>query len=171
MESCKYVDPSVKEEQLSENDVLLREQFVEYYLYNYNAYDACLKLGFLEPYAVEWAKVFMADNYVRRLIQTKESEGVGGFFEEVEQRTTYALMKQVAAYRGPGFSHAAAQKAVAKMGDWLGMGPRDRREQRQQESLEHRQGGVMLVPAFTTSENWADYAIKSQGQLKESVRD
>jgi len=61
-------DASQLESALTEREVLLRDAFVCEYLKDFNAYRACLRMGFQAAYAVHWEKQFMDDGYVQRKI-------------------------------------------------------------------------------------------------------
>ncbi|WAX22356.1 terminase small subunit [Pseudomonas phage MiCath] len=57
------------QKQLTANEMAIRDKFVSEYLKDYDAYNACLRMGFASFAAMEWAKKFMEDYYVLNNIQ------------------------------------------------------------------------------------------------------
>lgn len=53
---------------LTTQEQLLRDHFVSEYLKDFNAYQACLRLGFQATYAVQWSQTLFNDGYVQRKI-------------------------------------------------------------------------------------------------------
>lgn len=51
---------------LTQQEQLLRDHFVSEYLKDFDAYRACLRLGFQATYALENARVLFQDGYVQR---------------------------------------------------------------------------------------------------------
>ena len=62
------LDPRQLEPALTEKEVILRDAFVAEYLKDFDAYQACLRLGFQATYAVQWAHTLFNDGYVQRKI-------------------------------------------------------------------------------------------------------
>jgi hypothetical protein len=62
------LDPRHLEPALTEKEVILRDAFVAEYLKDFDAYQACLRLGFQATYAVQWAHTLFNDGYVQRKI-------------------------------------------------------------------------------------------------------
>jgi phage terminase small subunit len=63
------LDPRQLEQPLTEQERLLRDHFVAEYLKDFNAYQACIRLGFQASFALEWATRLFNDGYVQRQIQ------------------------------------------------------------------------------------------------------
>lgn len=160
------VNVDFREPEYTEDDVLLRRAFVQEYMHCRNAYDACLKLGFLQPYAEDWAKRFMHEGLVRRLIGEAEKAQNPEEQYEIQRRRYVAWGEREANYFGPGASHAARVSAIKFLTELEGMsnaGP-------QELEVTHK-GGVMQVPGLMSPDSWGDLAAESQRGLKESVRD
>ena len=161
-----YIDPLLAEADLSESDLLLRKAFVTEYMKCRSAYHACLQLGFLEAYATDWAKSFMGEGIVRRLIadaeRTEDSEDL-----TKERRSKYrAWMETEATYRGPGSSHGARVTAISNLMKMEGIDAPVR-----EEDVTGIKGGVMMVPAMTDPDSWGELASNSQANLKAVVKD
>lgn len=62
------LDPRHLEPALTEKEVLLRDSFVAEYLKDFDAYKACLRLGFQSTFAVQWSHTMVNDGYVQRKI-------------------------------------------------------------------------------------------------------
>jgi phage terminase small subunit len=63
------LDPRQLEQPLTEEQRLLRDHFVDQYLKDFNAFQACIRIGFQVPFAIEWAQRLFQDGYVQRKIQ------------------------------------------------------------------------------------------------------
>jgi hypothetical protein len=166
MGPSQFIDPLLREKELSEEEFLLRKEFVRWFMETRNAYEACIKLGFLEAYAVDWAKAFMAEGYVRRLISEAEREEDTEEASLERQRRYRALMEKEATYYGPGSSHGSRVSAIAHLMKMEGMEAPVKTE-----TEFTYKGGVMMVPALTNPDEWGNLAAKSQAQLKETVKD
>lgn len=62
------LDPQRTEQQLDEREQAVRDLFVNEYLKDFDAYRACIRMGFLAAFAVDQAKAFMQDGYVLRKV-------------------------------------------------------------------------------------------------------
>lgn len=115
-----FWDPRVLQTTLSPAEKQLRDNFVTQYLIDYDAWAACLRVGFVKSVAMTYAQELMEDPYVRREITRREAEKAANPEEEKQGKTRQieAWLVQQATYRGPGASHAArvsALKALAEM--------------------------------------------------------
>lgn len=160
------VDTHIIEKELTPEEYELRREFVRLYLETRNAYAACLALGFVHAYAEDWARMFMSEGVVRRLIieaeQAEESES-----GKLERQKRYrAWMEQQATYYGPGASHGARVTAIANLMKMEGMEAPSKSE-----TEVTYKGGVMLVPHMTNPDEWGEVAAKSQANLKDTVKD
>lgn len=63
------LDARQLEQPLTEQERFLRDNFVDQYLKDFNAYQACIRLGFQASFALEWATRLFNDGYVQRKIQ------------------------------------------------------------------------------------------------------
>ncbi len=162
MERCQYVDPLLMEPELSEDERKLRQAFVKAYMHSRDPVEACLAIGFLSAYAVDWANSFMSDSYVRRLIIIEETR------EETEEdrilraRKYRAMLEREASYQGRGSSHGARVSALASL---LKM------DEDKDDTGSGFDGGVMIVESIADPDTWGQRAIESQALLKQQVRD
>lgn len=166
MGPSKYIDPLLSEKELSEADYLLRVEFVKWYMYYRNPYDACLKLGFIDPYAEDWARAFMKEGVVRRLIQKAEQEEDTDKSQEIRKKNYRAWMEREATYYGPGSQHGSRVAAIAHLMKMEGMNAPEKTEA----EVEFK-GGVMVVPALQSPDEWGKRAAQTQADLKRSVKD
>jgi len=160
-----YIDPLIAEKEYTQEEILLRKAFVTEYMDSRNAYRACVEIGFLEVYAADWAKRFMGEGLVRRLISEAQRNDTD---TEVtpRQRNYRSWMEGHATYYGLGASHGARVAATAHLMKMEGMEAPSKLE-----GEFTYKGGVMVVPHLLSAQDWADKAFASQTELKETVRD
>jgi phage terminase small subunit len=161
-----YIDPRLSEKELTGDEYLLREAFVQEYMKTRNAYKACIALGFMEAYAQDWAKALMGEGIVRRLISKSEREEDSAEGSIERQRKYRAWMETEATYYGPGSSHGSRVSAISHLMRMEGMEAPTKAET----EVIHK-GGVMMVPALTNPDEWGSLATKSQAELKANVKD
>lgn len=160
--TCTYIEPIYRERELSEDDKLLRQAFVDQYMKYRNAYRACIELGFMAPYANDWAKMFMDEGYVRRLI-TEKQRAINSKEAQLERQQTYrTLMEEQATYYGPGASHSSRVAAIAHLMKLEGMF--------EGEIEANSVPSVMVVPNVGSVEQWSNNAGEQQRKLKEDVQ-
>jgi hypothetical protein len=161
-----HIDHLLAERQLTEEEYLLRVEFVKAFMRTRNAFRACIEIGFMEAYALDWAKVFMNEGAVRRLISKFEMEEDSEEAAIERQRKYRAWLEQEATYYGPGCSHGSRVTAIAHLMKMEGMEAPVKTET----EVLHK-GGVMLVPALTSPDVWEKSASVSQNELKQTVKD
>lgn len=166
MGPSQYVDPLMKEVELSDEERALREEFVRWYMRDRNSFEACLKLGFKVEFAEDWGCKFLSEGFVQRLIAHAEASGEGRESPEERKNKYRSLMEREATYYGAGSSHSARVSAIAQLMKIEGMDAPTKLES----EVIHK-GGVMVVPAIGDVASWGDAAAQSQSKLKESVRE
>lgn len=66
------LDPSADiqrtEQPLTDREQAVRDLFVNEYVKDFDAYRACIRMGFLAAFAIDQSKMFMGDGYVLRKI-------------------------------------------------------------------------------------------------------
>jgi phage terminase small subunit len=67
--SGSQVDSRLFEQPLNDKERALRDLFVNEYLKDFDAYRACIRVGFISTFAIDWAKRFMSEGYVLRAIE------------------------------------------------------------------------------------------------------
>lgn len=107
--------------QYSDAERELRERFVTEYLVDYNAYAACLRVGFHSQFATDYAKKFMEESFVRKLIKQHELAAESEGEADTNKRRIMAALFKEANYHGPGSSHSARVSALAKLTTLFGM--------------------------------------------------
>lgn len=160
------IDSQLREEALTDDEMELRRHFVKEYMVDFNAYYAALRVGFHASFASEYAKQFMGEGVVRRLIAEEERK-------EADEKDQNLLKAQVekglfreANYYGPGSSHGARVSALSKLAVIYGM---DKEAQANDDNIP--KGGVMVVPMRVSADEWGAGASESQRKLKASVKD
>lgn len=141
----------------------LRDTFVREYLIDFDPIAACIRCGFLEQYASQYAMQFMGETYVRKQI-AHVSTTVG----DIDEKTKTEQNKQLiltslfreANYRGAGASHGSRVAALAKLASIHGMDAPTKMEQ----TINHK-GGVMAVPGIAAIDDWETQAVSSQAKL------
>lgn len=164
--SSAYIDTHYVEKELTEDELVLRKEFVRIYMITRSAYASCLALGFMKPYAEDWARAFMAEGVVRRLILEAEHQDDTANGADERQKKYRAWMEQQATYYGPGASHGSRVAAIAHLMKMEGMEAPTKSET----ELAFK-GGVMVVPQLTSPEEWGKAAARAQADLKANVKD
>jgi phage terminase small subunit len=91
----------------------LRDRFVTEYLIDYDAWAACLRVGFIKSVAMTYAQELLEDPYVRREITRRQSEPVNLEQQKAsKQARLEAMYWEQATYRGVGASHSARVAAL-----------------------------------------------------------
>lgn len=149
--------------ELSNSEKELRNRFVDEYLLDFSQTAAAIRIGFSASFAQTYAEKFMNEPYVRQRImalQTAMADDPKAESERDKRRIRAALLKE-AHYRGPGSSHAARVSALAKLASMNDMDSPTKLK------VDGRmRGGVMMVPAIASIEDWEAAAQASQGDLQ-----
>lgn len=120
------------EQPLTEKEIILRDGFVSEYLVDFDPYQACLRLGFRETYAVQWAKTLYNDGYVQRKLahltraheSTPEQDSMDRALIEVTLRKVMqrgsdsarvAAAREFRALKGWGEGDGGASEDLAEM--------------------------------------------------------
>lgn len=109
-------DDRLLESNLTEKERALRDSFVSEYLKDFDAYRACLRMGFLPTFAAEWCKKLYNDSYVQQQIalMTRESRSE----TEPELKAAYESNLLYLMYNGTTTSRVAASKQYADFKGW-----------------------------------------------------
>lgn len=164
-----YLDPQFAQPELSENDILLREEFAREYCIDFNAIAACIRLGILGPYAEDWANLFMSEGITRHLIQERMD-----YLLTTDQRDYKEDLKRevIQRLRREGYREGSDSNHGSRVTAWTTIAKITGMLDRETEETGHGVvGGVMIVPAMVSPEDWEKQAVVSQEQLKLSVRD
>lgn len=164
----------------SHSDKELRDRFIAEYLRDYNSYAACVRIGYMDEVALDCAKHFMEEPYVKRGIadaeaarakhlQTNEQEDLtrlpDGFVPHDEttdkQRIVSGLFRE-AFYKGPGASHSSRVSALSKLADIYKLN-------KEESKVDAITTNVMVVPAVGSVDGWEAAASKQQEELKKTV--
>lgn len=155
-----------KAAELSAKEKELRDKFVDEYLLDFDQTAAAIRVGFSASFAQTYAEKFMSEPYVRQHIaalQTALAED-DKLEAELDRRRIRAALMREAHYRGPGSSHAARVSALAKLASILDMDAPTKIKS----DLTMR-GGVMMVPAIASLEEWEKAAQASQSDLQKDT--
>jgi hypothetical protein len=110
------LNSSLFEQPLSEQERALRDLFVNEYLKDFDAYQACIRVGFLQTFAADMARQFMGEGYVQRQItymtrKPDEDESAAALADKALIENT---LRQ-ACQHGPYASRVAAAARLAEM--------------------------------------------------------
>lgn len=162
----EHIDPMYAQPELSENDVLLRREFVKFYMHSRDPIEACVKIGFAQPYATDFAKSFMDESFVQKEIQKAELQEETEEHKVNETKRLKALLNKEATFYGQGANHGSRVSAIIHLMKLEGMEP-----VKETKVDISNSSGVMVVPALTTPDQWGEFAQESQNKLKSSVKD
>lgn len=115
----------------------LWDRFVAEYVKDYDAFKACLRIGFLESFAQEYARTFLAKGYIQRAIANHKNNPTQPADQLESDRALIMATLREACHHGPYQSRALAAKTLG------GMHGIDKAPDRSGEQLEK------LVDAFT----------------------
>lgn len=164
----------------SHSDKELRDKFIAEYLRDYNSYAACVRLGYVDEVALENAKLFMEEPYVKRGIadaeavrakhlQTAEKEDLtrlpDGFVphdEETDKQRIVSGLFREAFYKGPGSAHSSRVSALSKLADIYKL-------TKEEKKVDSTTTNVMVVPAVGSVDSWEANAAAQQANLKKTV--
>lgn len=109
-------DSGLFETALSEDEKILRDLFVNEYLKDFDAYQACIRVGFLSTFALDWARKLMEEGYVQRAIAHFKRTATMGDAEAVatDRALIEATLRQ-ACQHGPYASRVTAARQLAEM--------------------------------------------------------
>lgn len=118
MELVTTQDELFDEDELDSFQKALRDQFVEEYLKDFNALNACLRVGFEIQHAQNYSQTFLEDTYVQRRLREQFYTHQKGMTEEqvIEQDKQLILNSlRQAAQHGPYTSRVAACAKLASI--------------------------------------------------------
>ncbi len=160
----RHVDPLYAEKELTDQELLLRKLFVDRFMLHRDPCRACLEIGISDEYAEDFAEAFLAEGAVRRLIAQADDVESTKDVRATRQNKYRAWMENEATYYGPGASHGARVTAISNLMKIEGMdSPVDK-------DTGGVKGGVMIVPAMVSPDEWGELAAKSQAVLKGDVK-
>jgi hypothetical protein len=101
------LDPQRTEAALNDREQAVRDVFVNEYLKDFDAYRACIRMGFLAAFAVDQSKLFMNDGYVLRKVDFLTRQAV--MDPEADKQAMLANLRWLA-HNGTPASRASATK-------------------------------------------------------------
>lgn len=163
----QYWDASVMQSELSPAEKDLRDRFVDQYLIDMDAIAAAMRIGFMRRVAFTYSQQLMDEPYVLQRITDKQRTAVENPKEAQKSRKAdiEASLWREAHYRGPDASHSARVSALAKLCNINDMDGTTKVKS----DVTHR-GGVMLVPAIASIDDWEKAATASQEKLISEAR-
>jgi hypothetical protein len=146
---------------LTEHEKLTRQQFVTEYLKDYDARKACLRIGYSNLFAKDFAERFMNEPYTVKLIAEYEGGTLPG--EEIDdekekKRILNALWREANSMGSPA---AARVAALSKLTAIFGM----EAPTRSHIDVNNNEGGVFVVPGIMNEDQWSNQAAKQQSDL------
>lgn len=155
---------AMMEPELNEQERALRDLFVDEFLVDYSPLNAARRCGFSNGFAEDWGKKLHSESYVQRQIAAKQAMDLDPdkLAEYDKKRIRAALMREAHAAYNSGSSRVAA---LGRLMSLYGMDA----PTKIQSEVEHR-GGVMMVPAIASLDDWEKVAMASQQKLSEDAR-
>lgn len=151
------------EQFLTEAEIAMRNRFAREYVIDYDAFKACLRIGFTKPAALKWATTLLNEGYTNRKI--KELELKKGEESDSQKQEDVGIVMSVlreAAQNGPFNTRVSAAATLAKI---LGM-------DKEAKTDDEIKGGVLMIPEIADVTQWEIIATESQKQLvKESINE
>lgn len=153
---------------LTDRERALRDLFVKEFYFDRNPVAAARRVGFIEGFAEEYATRFMKESYVRRKMRQHEESLLNDSADALLEKRRMIEQQLIieANYHGVGSSHAARVSALSKLAALYGMD-----KDPSKDLDEDNPGGVMVVPAMGSVDDWGSAASNQQQKLKESVKD
>ncbi len=113
MLDARHLEPA-----LTEKEIILRDAFVSEYLKDFDAYRACLRLGFQSTYASQWSQTLYADGYVQRKLSYIMSKPVESPEQEAMDRAMVENSLRIVMQRGSDSARVAAAREFRAMRGW-----------------------------------------------------
>lgn len=112
------LDARQLEPALTAQEQLLRDHFVCEYLKDFDAYKACLRLGFQATYAVTWCDILFKDGYVQRKITFMTSAPVDTPEQQAMDRAMVEHTLRMVMQRGSDSARVAAVREFRALKGW-----------------------------------------------------
>lgn len=94
----------------------LYDQFVEQYMVDFNAFEACMRVGFGASYALEYAKIFLLKPYIIRKIAEKRNTAAADPQKQEDQDKALVLsVARELAQNGKGAQRVAGAALLARI--------------------------------------------------------
>lgn len=126
------LDARQLEAPLTAQETLLRDAFVSEYLKDFNAHQACIRLGFQPTFATGWAKRLWEDGYVQRKIAHMTRVPVASPEQDAADRALVEVTLRRVMQTGSDSARVAAARQFSAMRGWAaddGAGDEDLVEQ------------------------------------------
>lgn len=112
------LDPRQLEPALTEKEILLRDAFVAEYLKDFDAYRACLRLGFQKTYATYWSETLFNDGYVQRKLSHITAKPVASSEQDEHDRAMVENTLRLVMQRGSDSARVAAVREFRALKGW-----------------------------------------------------
>lgn len=132
------------EKPLTEAEMQLRDHFVSEFLKDFNAFEACLRVGFVAAFAMDWSRQFMSEGYVQRQIAwfTRKAE-VDNSDEIAADKSLIVNVLRQATQNGP---YASRVSAAAKLAEIRGFAKPDPNADAEQSLVEVLKDFAKVAP-------------------------
>lgn len=161
MDTSQYSDTQRPPCTLNEHEKKTRDQFVQEYLKDFDPYRACIRIGYSNLFAGDFAKRFMEEPYTLKRIADVQGGVLDGeeINEEKEKKKILnALWREANSMTSPAASRVAA---LAKLTAIFGMDA----PSRSNVNVTGNEGGVFVVPGIMNEAQWALQASTQQAEL------
>lgn len=103
---------------LTEKDIILRDAFVAEYMKDWDAYRACIRLGFQSTYATQWSQTLYNDGYVQRKLAHIMARPIDSAEQEAADRALVENTLRLVMSRGSDSARVAAARELRAMRGW-----------------------------------------------------
>lgn len=147
---------------LNEYEKKVRIDFVREYFKDYDAYKACIRIGYAPAFAKQFAVRFMEEPFTLQLI----TAGQAGEDDEIDEEKQKRMVLKALWREANNFTHGSSQSArvaaLSKISAFFGM---DAPTRSQQQISVDDTSGVFVVPGMMTADEWAKQAEEQQANL------
>jgi hypothetical protein len=112
------LDSRQLEPALTEKEILLRDAFVSEYLKDFDAYRACLRLGFQATYATQWSTTLFQDGYVQRKLAHIMAQPTASPEQEAMDRALLENTLRLVMQRGSDAARVSAAREFRALKGW-----------------------------------------------------
>lgn len=154
----------------TERERVLLDMFCTEYLVDFDDVAAARRVGFQDAFAEEYGKRFMRKAYVqKRLRALKEAETDPKAEARYNKRVVLNVLREVATNKyAPSAARVAAAKGLSDVYGLTGGGTKGGGIGNPGDPTSR--GGVIMVPAIASLDDWEAAAMQSQTKLVEETR-
>lgn len=109
------IEDGARAETLTKQEKALRQRFVKLYVECFDEFEACIRLGYAEAYARQWAQKFMLEPYTLELIAKEKAQFADSEVEAHRKRVLGVLYKESHNRFAPATARVSAALGIARI--------------------------------------------------------